>query len=102
MAVNVNEEVDLPALKSLSYHLLHSENLGGLGLVRLHPLPVQIETSQRAAVVSSYHAVRVKHGHNFEYIGIAECLCLAVIAHYELKEALHDERGIRFAWMDPT
>lgn len=102
MAVNVNKKVDLSALQCLSYHLLHSENLWRLNLVRLHPLAVQIEASERATVVSGYHAIRVEHRHNFEHIGIAKGLCLPVVAHDELEETLHDERSIRFARVHPT
>ena len=71
MAMDVNEDVDVSAFKSLSYHFFHrcylwrSFNRWGL------PLSVQVKSRKTASIVTNNDTIRVEHRYDLKNISVS-------------------------------
>ena len=89
--MNVDEQVNISTLKCLPNHFLHTDYLWGRLLHWVHPLAVEVETCETAAVVPDDDSIRVQHRHNLEYECVTEDARFSFIAQHHIYDSFHDE-----------
>jgi hypothetical protein len=57
----------ISAFQCFLHHHLHREVLGTQLSTRINPLPVQIQSRQRAPVIAYNHSIWIQHWHNLKY-----------------------------------
>jgi len=101
VTVEVAEEEDVSAFQGPLHHKL-SVVVDRVELARRsNPLPIQVLTHQRAAVIAHDHSVWIQHGHDFEYESVSQKLRLVIVTNQEVNHPVHDERCVAFARMHP-
>lgn len=98
--MDVNKQVNRPALQRLIHHHLHGVDLRRQVCIRSGPLSIEVKTRETGSVVAYNNAIRVKHRHQFKNKGFSKARGLTIIAHKKFKKPFHDQTCIGFAWMD--
>ena len=91
VAVDVDEQMHIAALKGLADHVLHRMNLRRLLQTRILPLAVQIKPRKTASVIADNYAIWVQHWHDFEYKMVSESFGARFTAQNKLEKAFHDK-----------
>ena len=95
--MHITVEENITRLKR-AFHHQFCVVVDGVELGRAaHPLPVQIDSHQRAPVIADNDSIRVLHGNNLEDKSVAQKLGLLRITNQKLDHAIHHPRGVRFA-----
>lgn len=97
MAVHIDEDMDVSALKRLADHLLHRVDLWRLLNWRGLPLSVEVKTGERAPVVPNYDAIRVKHRNYLENEDVSQLSGILLVREDKFDEAFHDVARVGFS-----
>ena len=100
--MNITVEEDVSALKSLSHHHLCWAVLWALFHAWSNPLPIEIQSTQWASIVTNDNTIWIKHWNDFKDKVISQVLGNFIFTDQELQYTFHNERGITFSWMDST
>ena len=97
--MEVAEEENISALQRPLHHQLcvvidRVEFAGGAD-----PLTVKVLAHERASIVANDYSIWVQHWNYFEDEGVAEELCLWIVADKEVDHAFHDPASVGLTWM---
>lgn len=92
--MKVAVQVNLSTFKSFPYHLLDGITFRKELWAGIYILSIQVVPRETTSIVADYHAIGIKHWHNFENITVTKHHCRCVITDQKLNETLHDKRAI--------